>query len=301
MRVMDVESNIHPPVAGLDWLPPRLLLDGAMGTALIARGLSTDAEPPEAWNVTHAEVIRDIHRRYADAGCGAIQTNTFGGNRLRLRRYGLEDRVSELNEAGVAIARLAAPEGVMVFASVGPTGEVPPPQGDADLIELEDAFAEQAAALAASGIALLHLETLYHPKEVRAALRGCRHGAPGTPVVTSFACTRVGPTTFSTSMGFPIDAMLNVALEERADGIGVNCSLVPSEMLPVVDRLVSRSPVPVFAQPVVAAAGAPPLFPEEFAAGVVALFDAGARVVGGCCGTSPTDLAACADMIAVGG
>jgi 5-methyltetrahydrofolate--homocysteine methyltransferase len=270
-----------------------------MGTALIARGLSVDAEPPEAWNITQPDVVREIHRRYADAGCGALQSNTFGGNRLRLRQYGLEDRVAELNEAGVAIARRAAPDGVLVFASVGPTGAVPPPQGDADLVELEDAFAEQAAALAASGIALLHLETLYHPKEVRAALRGCRHGAPGTPVVTSFACTRVGPTTFSTSMGFPIDTMISVALEERVDGLGVNCSLTPAEMRPVVERLVSRCKVPVFAQPIVAAAGAAPLFPAEFAAGVLALFEAGARVVGGCCGTSPTDLAACADALAL--
>ena len=285
---------------GLDWLPPRLLLDGGMGTALIARGLDLEREPPEAWNLRQPDPVREVHRRFIEAGAGAVQTNTFGANRLRLARYGMADEVEPICRAAVGLARSVAPEGVFVFGSIGPTGDVPPPEGDADIGELEDAFAEQAAALGDAGVDLIHLETFYHPKELRAALRGCRIGAAPVPVVASIACAAPRPGgTFTTVLGFPADAVIGVALEERADGVGVNCSLVPGDMLPLVERLVARTPVPVFAQPIVAPAAGPPLYPGEFAAGVAALFAAGARAVGGCCGTSPTDLAAAHDVLAM--
>jgi 5-methyltetrahydrofolate--homocysteine methyltransferase len=119
-------------------------------------------------------------------------------------------------------------------------------------------------------------------------------------VVASVACAAPRPGgTFTTVLGFPADAVLGVALEERADGVGVNCGLVPADLLPIIERLVARTGLPVFAQPIVAPAAGPPLYPGEFAAGVAALFAAGARVVGGCCGTSPTDLAAAHDVLAL--
>lgn len=281
-------------MAGLDWLPARLLLDGGVGTSLIARGLDVNREPPEAWNLRFPDAVHETHRGFAEAGSQAVQTNTFGGNRFRLGAFGLEDRVAEVNQAAVALARAAVPDNVLVIASVGPSGAVPPPEGDADLIELEGAFAEQAAALAAgSAPAFIHLESFYHPKELRAALRGCREGAPGLPIAASFACnqSRAG---FRSAMGFAVDVLLAVALEERADAVGANCWLPPGPMLALVERLVARSPVPVFAKPVAAPTGAPPLEPGEFADGVAALFAAGARAVGGCCGTGPRDLAAAA-------
>jgi 5-methyltetrahydrofolate--homocysteine methyltransferase len=289
------------PVPGLDWLPPRLLLDGGMGTSLIARGLDLDREPPEVWNLRQPELVREVHRRFIEAGAGAVQSNTFGGNRLRLARYGLAGEVEPICRAAVGLARSVAPEGVFVFGAIGPTGALPPPEGDADLAELEDAFAEQAAALCDAGVDLIHLETFYHPKEMRAALRGCRIGAAPVPVVASVACAapRPGALQFTTVLGFPADAVIGVALEERADGVGVNCGLVPADLLPFVQRLVARTPRPVFAQPIIAPSSGPPLYPGEFAAGVAALFDAGARVVGGCCGTSPTDLAAAHDVLAL--
>jgi 5-methyltetrahydrofolate--homocysteine methyltransferase len=303
-------------VSALDWLPSRLLLDGAMGTSLIARGLDLDREAPELWNLRQPEHVRDVHRRFIEAGAGAIQTNTFGANRLRLGRYGLGDQVEPLCRAAVELARSAAPEGVLVFGSMGPTGALPPPEGDADLFELEDVFAEQASALSTAGVELLHLETFYHPKEMRAALRGCHAGAPGVPLVASVAVAaprmltsrdrsktdplglRAG-SSYTTVLGFPADSVIGVALEERADGVGVNCGLAPADLRPFVERLVARTRLPVFAQPIIAPSSGPPLYPGEFAAGVAALFAAGARVVGGCCGTSPTDLAAAHDALAL--
>lgn len=282
-----------PAVAGLDWLPPRLLLDGGVGTALIAQGLDLAREPPEAWNLRHPDMVRRVHQSFAEAGSQAVQTNSFGGNRIRLRAAGLEAQVAEVNRCALDLARSAVPDGVLVVASVGPTGAVPPPEGDADLLELEAAFAEQAAAIAQAGpagAAFIHLESFYHPKELRAALRGCRASAPQLPVAASFSCNRSG-STFRSVMGFPAEALLAVALEERADAVGVNCWLSPSEMLPLVELLLARSPVPVLAKPI---AGAGPLYPGEFAVGVEVLFATGARAVGGCCGTGPADLASIA-------
>ena len=278
-------------VVGLDWLPSHLVLDGGVGTALIARGLDLGEEPPEAWNLGHPDAIKQVHRQFAEAGAGAVQTNTFGANRLRLCSSGREDQVAALNRAGVQLAREAVPRGVLVIGSMGPTGTVPPPEGDADLVELEETFADQAAALADEQVDLLHVETFYHPKELRAALRGCRAGAAGVPVVASFSCGRVG-SGYASVLGFPPDALLSVALEEGAEGVGVNCTLIPADMLALVERLVARAQVPVFAKPVVAPHQGAPLYPQEFAAGALALFGAGARAVGGCCGTGPADVAA---------
>ncbi len=262
----------------------------------MAQGLDLAREPPEAWNLRCPELVREVHRGFAAAGSQAVQTNSFGGNRIRLRAFGLENQVAELNLAALALARSAVPDGVLIVASVGPTGAVPPPEGDADLHELEEAFAEQAAAIAAAGptgAAFIHLESFYHPKELRAALRGCRAGAPDLPVATSFACNRSG-SSYRSAMGFPVEALLGVALEERADAVGANCWLAPAAMLPLVEILLARSPVPVLAKPIVGPAGSAPLYPGEFAVGVELLFATGARAVGGCCGTSPADLAAVA-------
>jgi 5-methyltetrahydrofolate--homocysteine methyltransferase len=283
-------------VAGLDWLPPRLLLDGGVGTALISRGLDLSREPPEAWNLGRPDVVRQVHRSFAEAGCQAVQTNSFGGNRIRLRAAGLDRDVHEVNRAALALARSAVPSGVLIVASVGPTGAVPPPEGEADLLELEDAFAEQSSAIAEAGpagAAFIHLESFYHPKELRAALRGCRAGAPGLPVAASFACSLVG-SSYRSAMGFPVEQLLAVALEERADAVGANCWLSPADMLPLIEVLLARSPVPVLAKPIAAPASSPPLYPGEFALGVELLFATGARAVGGCCGTSADDLAAVA-------
>ncbi len=283
-------------MAGLDWLPPRLLLDGGVGTALIALGLDLAREPPEAWNLLRPELVQQIHRGFAEAGSQAIQSNTFGSNRIRLRAFGLEHQVAALNRSGIELARAAIPDELLLIASVGPSGAVPPPEGDADLIELEETFAEQAAAIADAGagrVAFIHLESFYHPKELRAALRGCRAGAPALSVAASLACNRAGAS-YKSALGFPVELLLSVALEERADAVGANCWLPPHDMLPLIERLLARSPVPVMAKPTVAPTGQPRLHPEQFAAGALALFAAGARAVGGCCGTTAADLAAAA-------
>lgn len=264
------------------------MLDGGCGTSLIARGLNVSAEPTALWNLTHPDEVRAMHQSFVEVGAGAVQTNTFVANRMSLRAYGIDD-VRGCNMAAVDVARAAAGDYAYVIGSMGPTGSIPPPQGDASLVELEDTFAEQAESLAEGGVHFLHIETMVNPKELRAALRGVRSGAPDLPVVVSMACRSEGDS-FKTTMGFSIESMLAVAREERADGIGANCMMSPHSMLPLIQAMVASTKVPVFAKPTIAPDGGAPLYPDEFAIGVLNLFKAGARAVGGCCGTNPQDI-----------
>jgi methionine synthase I (cobalamin-dependent) len=273
-------------------LGTRALLDGAVGTQLIAHGLRAGKDCAEAWNVEHPDQVREIHRAYYEAGSLAVQTNTFGGSRIRLAVFGRPTEVRALNVAGALLCREVRPSGSLVIGSVGPTGAIPPPEGNADLVELEDAFAEQAQALAEGGVDLLHLETFYHPKEARAAIRGARAGAPGLPLVGSMTCRRQRAGGYATPLGFPAETMLGAFLEEGADGVGTNCTLGPADMLDLVRLVRSRTDKPLFAKPTIAPSGSAPLLPDELAVGALALWAAGATAVGGCCGSGPADIAA---------
>jgi methionine synthase I (cobalamin-dependent) len=274
-----------------------MLLDGAMGTELMAAGLKTREEPAELWNRTRPADVQRIYRGYFDAGADAVQTNTFGGNRLRLATY---ERnmvspidVRSLNVAAALLAREVRPDGRFVIGSMGPTGAIPPPEGRADLSELEDAFAEQAMALAEGGVDLVHLETFYHPKEARAALRGVREGAPGLKVVASMTC-KVATGGYVTPLGFSPEVMLQVFIEEDADGMGINCTLSPAHMIELVRTMRARigPEIPLFARPTSMPGPVEVVSSSRFAAGALELFAAGATAVGGCCGTAPADIAA---------
>jgi 5-methyltetrahydrofolate--homocysteine methyltransferase len=281
----------------MTWRRPRLLLDGAMGTELMAQGLDPAVDCAEAWNRTRADVVQRIHRAYFDAGADAVQTNTFGGTRLRLAVHQRQGEVRALNVVAGLLAREVRPAGRLVIGSVGPSGAVPPPQGMADLIELEDAFAEQAAALAEGGVDLLHVETMYHAKEARAALRGVRQGAPGLPVVASMTC-KLTPAGYATPLGFVPEVMLAAFLEEQADGVGANCTLSPASMVELVRLLRARTNLPIFAKPTATPGAGEHVLPGDMAAGALALLAAGATAVGGCCGTTPTDIAAMRQALA---
>ncbi len=274
----------------LSFLPEELLLDGGCGTFLIARGLDVKTESTAMWNCSHKEEVRALHTGFVEAGVGAIQTNTFAGNSIALASRGISD-VRSCNLAGVELAQEAAraTEGVLVIGNIGPTGLTPPPQGDANLFELEDCFAQQSAILLEGGVDFLHVETMAHPKEMRAALRGIQMGAAKLPVVISMSCKQAGDT-YKTTLGFSVDSMLAVAREEVVHGVGANCMLAPMEMVGLIRYMVERTELPIFAKPTAAPDGIAPLYPDEFSDGVASLFKAGARAVGGCCGTSTRDM-----------
>src|SRR5262249_17383545 len=178
-----------------------MLLDGGMGTELMSRGLDPKVEPADAWNWSHPADVQAVYRAYFDAGADAVQTNSFGANRYRLGAFQPANEARALNAGGATKAREVRPPGKLVIGDIGPTGAIPPPEGMADLGELEDVFAEQAMALAEGGVDLIHIETMYHPKEARAALRGVRQGAPGLAVVASMTC-KVTQGGFATPLGF---------------------------------------------------------------------------------------------------
>lgn len=279
--------------------PRRLLLDGGMGTALSARGLDIRSDSTAAWNHSHPEVVAEVHRAFVEAGADAIHTNSFAANPWQLGADLDSSAFVDTNTRAAQLAIEAAADEasrrsrttrVLVIGDIGPSGALPPPEGDADLNLLEEAFAAQAAALAAAGVDFLHIETLYHPKEARAAIRGCRAGAPELPLVASMACRRATGGVVTVA-GLPWRGVLRAALEEGADGVGVNCSMTPREMRPLVELLAREAGRPVFAQPTVAPDSGPPLYPGEFAGGLLDLLAAGAVAVGGCCGTSPHDIA----------
>jgi len=268
-----------------------VLCDGAMGTMLQAEGLDAGA-CPELWNVERPEAIRAVHSAYVEAGARIMTTNTFGANRLKLDSYGIGDRVRELNAAGVAIAREVAGSDCFVAASVGPTGKLLEPLGDLTFEEAADVFAEQALAQAEAGADVILMETFADLAEARAALAGAlRTGVP-------CFCTMAFDTGGRTMMGVdPVTAAAELS-QAGAAGVGANCGVGPAQTLEVVGRIRSAAPAIVIAQP---NAGVPRLVegrtiydstPQEMAAYAVRFAQAGANIIGGCCGSTPEHIRA---------
>jgi len=263
------------------------IFDGAMGTMLQAGGLKAGA-CPELMNVDAPDVVKQIHRAYIAAGATIIETNTFGASSLKLAHYGLSDRVRELNFAAVKIAKDAAHAQAKVAGSIGPTGKFVAPLGDLDFDDAYKIFREQATALAEAGADFLIIETCIDIQEMRAALLAAKD-ACNLPVICQLSYSEDGRTVTGTdpqSAAVILDAM-------GASIIGVNCSLGPEQLVPVVRSLAENSRLPVSVQP---NAGMPylengvtkfPMDAKTFGAWGVKLVEAGATYLGGCCGTTP--------------
>jgi len=272
-----------------------LLLDGAIGTELIARGLRVRAESPESWNLSRPDDVRAVHAAYAEAGAHAVQTNTFGATGPRLARYGLAAELRAICDAAVRLAREGAPRAA-VIGSLGPTGETLPLGGAPDVGWLRNAYAESAAALAAAGVDAIHLETQFHPAELQAAIEGARAGAPGLSLIASLALMP-GATGLETPHGVPITKMVRALEASLPDAVGVNCAIEAERMLQAVIFLREHFDLPVWAKPQAklsdkCATGRSSETPELFARHAIALVDAGAAAIGGCCGTTPASIAA---------
>jgi 5-methyltetrahydrofolate--homocysteine methyltransferase len=272
-----------------------LLLDGGLGSLLMAAGLER-GRAPEWWNLEHPERVGAAHRGYVDAGSDLIHTNSFGASPPKLHAAGLGDRCREVNARAVTIARNACGTSTLVAGDVGPTGLLLAPVGQATTEEMTDAFREQAAALAEAGADLISIETMYDLREALAALGAAR--ATGLPVLASmtFEARKRG---FFTIMGDPLGAALAALANAGAEAVGCNCSVTSSVMVGMVSEACRSVRTPIVAQP---NAGQPRVTPEgtvydaspeEFARDVVAMVEAGARLVGGCCGTTP-EFIACA-------
>lgn len=273
-----------------------LVLDGAMGTMLQRAGMMPGT-CPELLNVTEPEMIASILDYYKLAGSDCTITNTFGGSAPKLAEFGLGDRVEELNRAAVRIAkRHGAPH---VLADIGPTGLVMQPLGAATFREVFDAFAEQAAALAAEGPDAIFLETFTDIAEVRCAVLAAK-SVCDLPVFASVTFGLSGRMDLS---GTEPETAAVVLEAVGADAVGLNCGLGPEQMLPLAARMVSATTLPVIVQP---NAGLPrledgetvfPGTPDEMGAFAAAARDAGVAAVGSCCGSSPSFTGAIFDEI----
>src|SRR5512141_46417 len=266
------------------------VVDGAMGTMLYARGLFLNVCYDEL-NLRQPDLVRDIHREYVRAGADIIETNTFGANPLKLATHGLADDTERINAAAAALALEAAGERAAVVGAIGPLGVRLEPCGELSAEEAHDAFLRQARGLEAGGVSGFILETFSDVHELRAALAAVRDAAD-LPVIAQMTVGTDGKTHYGTDPGVfgpEIQAM-------GADVIGVNCSVGPHGVLEAVEKLSRVVTVPISAQP---NAGLPRevgdrkiymASPEYMASYARRIVEAGARLVGGCCGTTPAHI-----------
>jgi 5-methyltetrahydrofolate--homocysteine methyltransferase len=273
-----------------------LVLDGAMGTMLFDAGLVNGA-CPELWNDTHAEVVSGIHRAYLDAGAQIIETNTFGGTRLKLVPYDLQDRARELNYLGARLARAACGPGQYVAGSIGPTGHLPDTlaaMGDVSLDEMRANFTDQAVALAEGGVDFFAVETMMGPDEATTAVRAVKE-ATGLPVMaTMFFLYNKQKQMDRTLWGLRPAEVARLLFDAGADIAGCNCGEGgPARAAVIIQEMRGAGPGFLAAYP---NAGMPKivddltvydLSPEEMAAGYPAIIDAGSNIVGACCGSTP--------------
>jgi len=274
-----------------------ILLDGGLGTALIARGLPRGT-PPDRWTLERGDILTEVHRAYVEAGAEVVHANTFGANPIRLAAYGMESDCERLNRAAVALARASGAR--FVAADIGPTGEHLPPVGHGDPARWREAFARQARALADAGADVLHIETMTDLREARVAMDAIHAEAPGVPVLASLTFER-RKRGFFTIMGDPAVASLCALAAEGAVAVGANCSIASADMAALMDMVAGEVDAPRVAQP---NAGAPETAPdgsfryaqspEAFAADMAAVAARGVRLVGGCCGTDERFIAALA-------
>jgi len=273
------------------------VFDGAMGTMLYHKGVFINRCYDEL-NALEPELVREIHRAYIQAGAELVETNTFGANRDKLAQYGLESRVAELNERGAVLAREAAGDAALVGGSIGPLGIRIEPFGPTSRDEAREFFREQVEALVEGGVDFLILETFSDLEEIRQALLAVRD-VTTLPVVCQMTVQENGLTVYGTA-----PEVCAAKLDEwGADVIGLNCSVGPHGVLTALEKMARVTGRPLSAQP---NAGLPRevqgrqmymASPEYMGKYAQRLIRAGARLVGGCCGTTPEHVRRIADAV----
>jgi len=269
-----------------------LVCDGAMGTMLYSKGISLNRCFDEL-NLSMPQLVKEVHVGYVKAGAEVIETNTFGANRFRLQRFNLQDRVKEVNLAGVRLAREVAGEDLYVAGSVGPLGVRLEPLGATSQTEARTAFREQIAALVEGGVDLIIIETMTDLAEARQALLAARD-VSAIPVIVQMTIQDDG----TTSTGVSPEDCARQLEAWGADLIGINCSVGPAGVLEALERMAAVSHTMLTAQP---NAGLPRTVdgryiylssPEYLASFAPRFIEAGARLLGGCCGTTPAHIRA---------
>ncbi len=274
-----------------------ILMDGAMGTQLAARGLNQSGFQ----NLLNSDAVRSVHEAYVRAGAQILITNTLSMNRILLNAHGRGDDVFAINRTGAELARAAA-GALPVLGDISSTGRLLEPYGDAKEADLMECFCEQATILAQSGVDGFIIETMLDLREAICALRACRQTADLSVFVTlAFSTMKDGGRTV---MGNKVEECAAALSIEEADAIGINCgTLDPFQISEVIALFREKTDLPLIAQP---NAGKPrmkngsavfDLSPAEFARGLVECVRRGARFVGGCCGTTPEHISEAAKLL----
>lgn len=280
-----------------------ILADGGMGTMLFAAGLE-HGDPPEKWNIEHPDRVAAVHKAYLDAGAQLLLTNTFGGTRLRLSLHGgLEAQVEELNQAAAKILRSEVDNfdgKAFVAGDIGPTGQVLLPYGELTFEDAVAAFKEQAEALIASKVDLIWIETMADLEEVRAAVEGVRQVSEDIPIITTMTFDTYG----RTMMGVTPEQALDTMKSFSPVALGGNCGNGPEEILGVIEKMHAKDPDAILVAK--ANAGIPELVdgrpvygasPATMADYAIKTYNAGAKIIGSCCGSTPDHVRAIGEAL----
>ena len=298
------ESDLNIEFGGIEgskmiswksWLEKKrvLVADGGWGTEFVQKGLGP-GEPPEAWNLNRRDDVFAVAFSYVQAGADIILTNTFGGTRMKLAKAGLESKTEGINRLGSEISKQAAGNRSLVFASMGPTGEFMKPLGMISEEEMFRDFAEQAKALAAGGADGIVIETMTDLSEAKAALRAVK-GNTKLPVAVTMTFDK-GKKGYATIMGIRPEQAAQELEKNGADIVGANCGAGIDNMIDLMGAMRAATNLPLWCKP---NAGLPELLggktiyretPEMMTSLLKALVDAGANIVGGCCGTTPAHI-----------
>ena len=283
------------------------LLDGAMGTQLIARGIEV-GKCNDYLNIEQPDIISDVHRSYFEAGSDAVITNTFGANKYALERHGLAEEVIRINKAGAQIARNAAGQEKYVLGDIGPSGDFLEPLGALKTEDLKESFVRQADALLDGGVDGFIIETMTAIEEAAIAIEAVKAIGSDLPVLASMSFDKAGEE-FKTMMGVDVKAAVERIVTSGVDAVGFNCGTISLEgYIELAEKFVSAvrgmsADMVIYAEP---NAGKPELVdnravykvsPEDFAAAIEKIYTAGINVVGGCCGTGPEHIRATADKL----
>lgn len=276
-----------------NWLKDKskiILFDGGMGSEIFKRGIKP-GKLPDTLNIEKPELIYEIHKAYYDAGADMCQSNTFGASLLNLQIYKVENQIKEINERALENIKRACPSGRLLVGDIGPSGEFRPPVGKATSDKWVSSFTKQAQILE-SGVDLWHIETISDIEEMSAAIEAIKNISK-KPIISSmtYKKTKRG---FFTIMGDSVEKCVRIQEDADVDVIGANCTLGSEDMVNLVKELVTLTDRPLSAKP---NAGQPrvdvnknihydqPI--EDFAKDIREIIQLGAKIVGGCCGTSP--------------